>query len=148
MGYQCVTHAPLVGLLLAVTLAAPSCAQGYTHLMSARLQHITVDESPDMLGELPGGGALPLIDSSAGPVWKDHSLEERQAQLQRNIKNQKQRRLRRMEEDHTDALAAALEVDLSSICHDSLATNAGEAFPCTYDCDSLVEEYFPAPHSQ
>ena len=31
---------------------------------------------------------------------------------------------------------------------DSLATNAGEAFPCTYDWDSLVDKYFPAPHSR
>ena len=93
------------------------------------------------------GDGLASIDPH-GPIWKDHSQAERQAHLERNIKKQKQRRRRRMEESNTDALAAALEVDLNSTCDDPMATNTGGASACTYDCERLVEEYFPTPQPQ
>ena len=45
------------------------------------------------------------------------------------------------------ALVAVLDAP-GTACDDPLATNAGQALPCNYDCADLVSEYFPHPQSQ
>merc|ERR1711969_401071 len=50
-------------------------------------------------------------------------------------------------QERDDSLAAVLEPP-SSTCDDPLATNSDQPQPCTYDCNDLINGYFPQPQSQ
>eukprot|EP01045_Picozoa_sp_COSAG04_P006108 COSAG04_NODE_296_length_17642_cov_88.702388_8_plen_483_part_00 len=110
-----------------------------------------------------------FLDARGGriePIWANHSHAERTANLQfHHAKRQSERRRaqserRRMQgwlgnplfdgdsvETKQNHLVAVLE-PAGSTCDDPLATNAGRAPPCTYDCADLTQEYFPEPQSQ
>merc|ERR1711969_313841 len=51
------------------------------------------------------------------------------------------------EQDKDDSLTLYVESP-GSTCDDPLATNTDQPQPCTYDCDDLIDEYFPQPQSQ
>ena len=106
------------------------------------------------------GALLPastVMDTGARG-WANHSHAERTKQLRLNLgergkhyRAERRARRRRMQGKWGDSTAAAkdtsvaalLELDASTrSCDDSLATNVGQAAPCTYDCQDLKREYF------
>ena len=94
-----------------------------------------------------------------GPIWQNHSHAERTDNLQRHVASRRSQRRRvqwfgapkawesASEQARSAALVAVLDAP-STACDDALATNTGQALPCSYDCTDLVSEYFPPPQSQ
>eukprot|EP01045_Picozoa_sp_COSAG04_P008550 COSAG04_NODE_476_length_13722_cov_16.614707_5_plen_371_part_00 len=95
---------------------------------------------------------------SAGPIWANHSREERTANLRLHLDRRRNARRRRLQRPGASAdssaqardsiLASVLDYSAGSTCDDPLATNTGRALPCTYDCADLRQAYFPQPQTQ
>eukprot|EP01045_Picozoa_sp_COSAG04_P020408 COSAG04_NODE_2086_length_4830_cov_2.263581_4_plen_334_part_01 len=131
------------------------------HSTSMRMLAHHNDEEPMSEAELAASfeAFLEARGSRMVPMWENHTHAERTANLQLHHANRRRQRRRAQamlgtnlfsgstEQEKDDSLA--LYVDpISSTCDDPLATNTDQPQPCTYDCNDLINEYFPQPQSQ
>jgi len=104
-------------------------------------------------------GYLRARGGRVGPIWADHSHEERTANLlqHRASRQSARRRMQKGSSLFAGGSVQAKELNLaavlqptgqSSTCDDQLASNIDEPAPCTYDCADLQREYFPGQQSQ
>eukprot|EP01045_Picozoa_sp_COSAG04_P023818 COSAG04_NODE_2888_length_3420_cov_1.914785_1_plen_379_part_10 len=132
----------------------------------------TVRQLHKMLPQSPGDEPLSEEEMAASfegflharggrfePIWANHSHAQRTANLQQHHASRRSERRRAQvmvgaplfadatAEDKDSSLVAVLGLP-DNTCDDPLASNTGQPAPCTYDCDDLQQEYFPAPQIQ
>eukprot|EP01045_Picozoa_sp_COSAG04_P015552 COSAG04_NODE_1236_length_7618_cov_4.893470_1_plen_454_part_10 len=151
----------------AAATAAPWAAD-HDDIDANQTAHDIYKLMPGVHGDSPPDAFVKHIEtalrnaSTLGPFWANHSHAERTEQLRLNLggrgkryRAERRARRRRMQgkwADSSDAAKDASVIDrlgpAATGCDDPLATNAGAAAPCAYDCEVLQREYFPGEESR
>ena len=149
------TWALLVGAAFAV---APESAATVSTLnardIAQRLRSV-MPRIDGTQGTAPSEGAFTHLErhldakNHTGPAWEGQTHAERTAQLRLHFDQRRKRRMRRLQATSTssasaDSSVAAALGPTGLLCDDPLAVNTGQDLPCSYDCEDLRQEYFPA----
>ena len=167
--------APLVDVAQPPPAAAAAKAAPWASSLAGvdahQLAHQIHEMIPSARGETSAHNAIARIEAElrraarTPPMWADHSHDTRTAQLRLNLGERGKRyraerraeRRRRMQGNWADSSDAAKDASVAELlgaataatsCDDPLATNAGQAAPCVYDCQTLQREYFPGEESR